>query len=167
MSVSNQAWWRGAVVYEIAVISFQDSNGDGQGDLPGFMRRIDYLKWLGVGAVWLTPTYKSPNDDFGYDIADFCTVDPRFGTMEDFDDVVEALHNSDIRLILDLVPITPPISTPGLGRAAPPEKIRRPIGTFGPTQAQMVARRTIGSAVSEAAPLSGVRSGDSFTITRF
>lgn len=104
MSVSNQAWWRGAVVYEIAVISFQDSNGDGQGDLPGFMRRIDYLKWLGVGAVWLTPTYKSPNDDFGYDIADFCTVDPRFGAMEDFDDVVEALHNSDIRLILDLVP---------------------------------------------------------------
>jgi len=104
LSVSDQAWWRGAVVYEIAVISFQDDNGDGQGDLPGLMRRIDYLNWLGVGAVWLTPIYKSPNHDFGYDIADFCTVDPRFGTMEDFDNLVETLHKSNIRLILDLVP---------------------------------------------------------------
>jgi len=91
-------------VYEIAAISFQDSNGDGQGDLPGILQRIDYLNWLGVGAVWLTPIYKSPNQDFGYDIADFCAVDPRFGKLEDFDKVVEALHHSGIRLILDLVP---------------------------------------------------------------
>ena len=91
-------------MYEIAAMSFQDSNGDGQGDLPGLLHRIDYLSWLGVGAVWLTPIYKSPNHDFGYDIADFCAVDPRFGTLEDFDKVVRALHDSDIRLILDLVP---------------------------------------------------------------
>jgi alpha-glucosidase len=101
---SDEAWWRSAVVYEIAAISFQDSNGDGQGDLPGLLQRIDYLNWLGVGAVWLTPIYKSPNQDFGYDIADFCAVDSRFGTLEDFDKVVEALHHSGIRLILDLVP---------------------------------------------------------------
>jgi alpha-glucosidase len=101
---SDEAWWRGAVVYEIAAISFQDSNGDGRGDLPGLLQRIDYLNWLGVGAVWLTPIYRSPNQDFGYDIADFCAVDPRFGTLEDFDKVVQALHDSRIRLILDLVP---------------------------------------------------------------
>ena len=91
-------------MYEIAAISFLDSNGDGIGDLPGLLQRIDYLNWLGVGAVWLTPIYKSPNQDFGYDIADFCAVDPRFGTLEDFDRVVRALHDSGIRLILDLVP---------------------------------------------------------------
>jgi alpha-glucosidase len=100
----DDSWWRSAVIYEIAVISFQDSNGDGRGDLPGLLRRIEYLKWLGVDAVWLTPIYKSPNEDFGYDIADFCAVDPRFGTMDDFDKVVEALHGAGIRLILDLVP---------------------------------------------------------------
>jgi alpha-glucosidase len=103
-SPPDQSWWRSAVIYEIAVISFQDSNGDGRGDLPGLLRRIEYLAWLGVDAVWLTPIYKSPNEDFGYDIADFCAVDPRFGTMDDFDKVVEALHGAGIRLILDLVP---------------------------------------------------------------
>jgi alpha-glucosidase len=103
-AASKESWWHSAVVYEIAAISFQDSNGDGQGDLPGLLQRIDYLRWLGVGAVWLTPFYSSPNQDFGYDIADFCAVDPRFGTLEDFDKVVQALHDAGIRLILDLVP---------------------------------------------------------------
>jgi alpha-glucosidase len=101
---SGEAWWRSAAVYELAVMSFQDSNGDGQGDLPGLLQRIDYLNWLGIGAVWLTPIYESPNQDFGYDIADFCAVDPRFGTLEDFDEVVRAFHDSGIRLILDFVP---------------------------------------------------------------
>ena len=71
---TSTAWWRRAVIYEIAAISFQDSNGDGYGDLAGLLQRIDYLKWLGVGAVWLTPIYKSPHQDFGYDISDFCAV---------------------------------------------------------------------------------------------
>jgi alpha-glucosidase len=99
-----EAWWRDAVIYEIAAISFQDSNGDGYGDLPGLLQRIDYLKWLGVGAVWLTPIYTSPNQDFGYDISDFCAVDPRYGTMEDFEHVRDALHANGIKLILDFVP---------------------------------------------------------------
>jgi alpha-glucosidase len=101
---SNETWWRNVVVYEIAVVSFQDSNVDGQGDLVGLLQRIDYLTWLGVGAVWLTPIYKSPNHDFGYDIADFCSLDPRFGNLEDFDKLLRALHDSGIRVILDLVP---------------------------------------------------------------
>jgi alpha-glucosidase len=100
----DDAWWRNAVVYEIAVISFCDSNGDGQGDLPGLLQRIDYIKWLGPGAVWLTPVFTSPNLDFGYDIADFCAIDPRYGTMADFERVRDALHDSGIRLILDFVP---------------------------------------------------------------
>lgn len=97
-------WWRRAVIYEIALISFQDSNGDGRGDLAGLLQRIDYLKWLGVDAVWLTPLQKSPMRDFGYDIADYCVVDPAFGSMEDFDRLLAALHRAGIRLILDFVP---------------------------------------------------------------
>src|SRR4051794_20118805 len=69
-------WWQRAVVYQIAVKSFQDSNGDGKGDLPGLIGHIDYLSWLGVNAVWLSPIQPSPMRDFGYDIADFCAVDP-------------------------------------------------------------------------------------------
>src|SRR4051812_36417774 len=97
-------WWRRAVIYEIAPISFQDSNGDGKGDLKGLGSRIDYLQWLGIDAVWLTPFFVSPMLDFGYDIADYCAVDPAFGTQEDFDRLVETLHRRDIRLILDYVP---------------------------------------------------------------
>ncbi|MET3996532.1 glycosidase [Bradyrhizobium sp. S3.9.2] len=97
-------WWRAATIYEIAPISFQDSNGDGKGDLPGLLSRIDYLKWLGVGAVWLTPIYKSPFRDLGYDISDYCSIDPAFGTMDDFDHLLGRLHEEGIRLILDLVP---------------------------------------------------------------
>jgi alpha-glucosidase len=97
-------WWRQAVVYEIALISFQDSDGDGKGDLAGLLRRVDYLQWLGVDAVWLTPIQKSPMRDFGYDIEDYCSVDPKFGAMDDFDRLIAALHRARIRLILDLVP---------------------------------------------------------------
>ncbi|WP_065752751.1 alpha-amylase family glycosyl hydrolase [Bradyrhizobium paxllaeri] len=106
MSVTEEprAWWRDAVIYEVAAISFQDSNGDGYGDLPGLLQRIDYLKWLGVGAVWLTPVYKSPDQDFGYDISDFSAIDARYGTMDDFDRVKEALHEAGIKLVLDFVP---------------------------------------------------------------
>jgi alpha-glucosidase len=81
----DERWWQRAVVYEIAVISFQDSDGDGRGDLRGLVQRVDYLKWLGVDAIWLTPIQKSPMRDFRYDIADYCAVDPAFGTLEDFD----------------------------------------------------------------------------------
>jgi alpha-glucosidase len=97
-------WWQRAVIYEVAAVSFQDSNGDGKGDLPGLIRRIEYLEWLGIEAVWLTPIYRSPMLDFGYDIADFCAVDRLFGSIEDFDRLISLLHARDIRVILDFVP---------------------------------------------------------------
>jgi alpha-glucosidase len=99
-----QAWWRCGAIYEIAPISFQDSDGDGRGDLKGLLQRLDYLEWLGIAAVWLTPIYPSPMRDFGYDISDFCAIDPAYGTMADFDVLLENLHARRIRLILDLVP---------------------------------------------------------------
>jgi alpha-glucosidase len=103
-AIHQTPWWQRAVIYEIALISFQDSNGDGKGDLAGLLSRLDYLEWLGVGAVWLTPIYPSPMLDLGYDISDFCDVHPDFGTFEQFDEIVEQLHRRDVRLILDFVP---------------------------------------------------------------
>jgi alpha-glucosidase len=97
-------WWQKAIIYEIYPRSFQDSDGDGVGDLEGVLDRVDYLRWLGVDAVWISPIYPSPMADFGYDVANYIDIDPLFGTLEDFDRLVAALHARDIRLILDLVP---------------------------------------------------------------
>jgi alpha-glucosidase len=97
-------WWQKAVIYEVYPRSFQDSDGDGVGDLKGIIERLDYLSWLGVDAVWICPIYPSPMADFGYDVADYVGIDPLFGTMADFDRMVAALHARGIRLILDFVP---------------------------------------------------------------
>jgi len=97
-------WWRSAVVYQIYPRSFQDSNGDGIGDLEGVRRRLDYLTDLGVGAIWLSPFYPSPMADFGYDVSDYCGVDPMFGTLDDFDRLLTDLHDRDMKLIIDWVP---------------------------------------------------------------
>jgi len=97
-------WWQTAVIYQIYPRSFQDSNGDGVGDLAGITRRLPYLAELGVDAVWLSPIFRSPMADFGYDISDYTGIDPLFGTLADFDAVLEAAHRLGIRVILDLVP---------------------------------------------------------------
>jgi alpha-glucosidase len=98
------AWWQREAIYQIYPRSFQDSNGDGIGDLAGVIARMDYLAWPGVGAVWLSPIYRSPMADFGYDIADFTSVDPLFGTLDDLDQLLAGLHSRGMRLILDFVP---------------------------------------------------------------
>src|SRR5215207_1147035 len=90
--MEDQPWWRGAVIYEIYPRSFADSDGDGLGDLEGIRRNLDYLQWLGVDALWLCPFYPSPLADGGYDIADYCDVDPRLGTLEDFDRLLADAH---------------------------------------------------------------------------
>lgn len=98
------SWWRAGVIYQIYPRSFQDTNGDGIGDLPGVTARLDYLASLGIDAIWLSPFYPSPMADFGYDVADYEDVDPIFGTLADFDALVAAAHERDIRVIIDLVP---------------------------------------------------------------
>jgi oligo-1,6-glucosidase len=97
------AWWKSSVVYQIYPRSFQDSNGDGIGDLRGIIKRLDYLQSLGVNIVWLSPVYQSPNDDNGYDISDYRAIHPEFGTMDDFDELLEGLHNRRMKLVMDLV----------------------------------------------------------------
>ena len=98
------SWWQRGVIYQVYPRSFQDSGGDGIGDLPGITKRLDYLAWLGVDAVWLSPIYPSPMADFGYDVSDYCAVAPIFGTIEDFDRLASEAHARGLRLILDFVP---------------------------------------------------------------
>jgi oligo-1,6-glucosidase len=99
----DRKWWKEAVVYQIYPRSFQDANGDGIGDLKGILSRLDYIKSLGVDVVWLNPIYSSPNDDNGYDISDYRNIMKDFGTMEDFDALLQGLHKRKIRLVMDLV----------------------------------------------------------------
>lgn len=96
-------WWKGAVIYQIYPRSFKDSNGDGIGDLQGIISELDYIESLNIDAIWLNPIYSSPNDDNGYDISDYRNIMTEFGTMEDFDRLLEDVHKRGIRLILDLV----------------------------------------------------------------
>jgi alpha-glucosidase len=97
-------WWRDAVLYQVYVRSFQDSDGDGVGDLAGIRSRLPYLRGLGVDGLWLTPFYPSPGHDHGYDVSDYCDVDPRFGTLAEFDALVAEAHALGLRLIVDIVP---------------------------------------------------------------
>jgi len=102
--MSDWLWWRDGVVYQIYPRSFQDANGDGVGDLEGIRQRLDHLAWLGVDAIWLSPFYPSPMADFGYDVSDYCGVDPLFGTLDDFDRMLAEAHAKGIRVIVDFVP---------------------------------------------------------------
>lgn len=97
-------WWEHGIIYEIYARSFLDSNGDGIGDLNGITSRLDYLSWLGVTAIWITPIYPSPMKDFGYDVANYIDIDPVFGTLADFDNLIEQAQGRGLRVILDFVP---------------------------------------------------------------
>ena len=100
---TQRKWWQNAVVYQIYPRSFQDSNGDGIGDIPGIIRRLDYLADLGIDAVWLSPVYRSPQDDNGYDISDYQDIDPMFGTLEDMEELIREAKKRNIRIVMDLV----------------------------------------------------------------
>jgi alpha-glucosidase len=97
-------WWRTAVIYQIYPRSFADANGDGMGDLAGISARLPQLKDLGVDAIWLSPFYTSPQRDAGYDVSDYCNVDPLFGTLDDFEVLQRTAHDLGIRVIVDIVP---------------------------------------------------------------
>lgn len=99
----NNKWWKDAVVYQIYPKSFQDSNGDGMGDIPGIISRLDYLKELGISAIWMSPVCKSPQDDNGYDISDYQDIDPMFGCLDDMERLIEEAKKRDIKILIDLV----------------------------------------------------------------
>ena len=103
MADKGTPWWKGAVVYQVYIRSFADSNGDGYGDFAGLMARLDYIASLGVDALWLSPVHPSPNRDWGYDVSDFETVHPDYGTLADFDALLAACHARGIKVLLDEV----------------------------------------------------------------
>ena len=98
-----QDWWKEAVVYQIYPRSFKDSNGDGIGDIPGIIEKLDYLKNLGVDVIWLSPVYRSPNVDNGYDISDYKDIMEEFGTMKDMDELIRQIHKRGLKLMMDIV----------------------------------------------------------------
>lgn len=102
--MTDQPWWKSATVYQIYPRSFADTNGDGVGDLEGIRRRLPYLQQLGVDAIWLSPFFRSPMADFGYDVSDYCDVDPLFGTLDDFDRLLAEAHAHGIKVVIDWVP---------------------------------------------------------------
>jgi alpha-glucosidase len=100
----NFHWWQKGVIYQIYPLSFMDSDGDGSGDLRGITSRLDYCRWLGVDALWLSPIYPSPMVDFGYDVADFTDIHPLFGTLSDFDAMMSKAQRLGLKILLDFVP---------------------------------------------------------------
>jgi alpha-glucosidase len=115
LSAPDSSWWSDAVVYQIYPRSFQDSDGDGVGDLRGITSRLDHLSWLGVDALWLSPIYPSPLADMGYDVADYTAVAPEYGTLADLDELVARAHDRGLRVLLDLVPSHTSIEHPWFG----------------------------------------------------
>src|SRR5688572_26110207 len=100
----SEPWWKSAVIYQIYPRSFLDSDGDGVGDLEGIRSRLEHLRWLGVDALWLSPIYRSPMADFGYDVSDHCDVHPVFGDLPAFEAMLAEAHDLEIRVMLDWVP---------------------------------------------------------------
>ena len=96
-------WWKNAVIYQIYPRSFMDSDGDGMGDIPGIEKRLDYLKDLGIDIIWLSPVYKSPNVDNGYDISDYRDIQEEFGTLADMEHLIGEIHRRGMRILMDLV----------------------------------------------------------------
>jgi len=97
-------WWETAIIYQIYPRSFQDSDGDGIGDLRGIISRLDYIADLGVDAIWISPFFKSPQKDFGYDVSDYCDINPEYGTLADFDELIAKIHDCGLKLMIDIVP---------------------------------------------------------------
>ena len=138
------SWWRAGALYQIYPRSYQDSTGDGVGDVPGITSRLDHLQWLGIRGVWLSPVTVSPNADFGYDVADFCDVDPTLGTLADVETLVDEAAARGIKVLLDLVPNHTSIDHPWFRESRSSGTTRSATGTSGPIPSRTARRRTIG-----------------------
>ena len=143
-------WWKESVVYQIYPRSFCDSNGDGIGDLNGITGKLDYLKELGIDVIWLSPVYKSPNDDNGYDISDYQAIMDEFGTMEDFDRMLATAHEKGIKIMMDLVVNHTSDEHKWFIESRNPQTILTEITTSGVLQRKTEAFRTTGVPVSPA-----------------
>ena len=148
--MTEMSWWKSAVIYQIYPCSFQDTDGDGVGDLRGIVRRIPYLIELGVDAIWISPIFRSPMADFGYDVSDYIDIDPLFGTLADFDALVAGAHACGIKVLLDFVPNHTSDQHPWFVESAVRAAIRAGTGIFGATPVPAVGCQTTGSLSSAA-----------------
>src|SRR5579875_2311598 len=137
-------WWQKATFYQIYVRSWRDGNGDGTGDLPGVIEGLDYLSWLGVDAIWLSPTMPSPDADWGYDVSDYKGVHPELGTMADLDRLVQEAGRRHIAVLLDLVPNHTSSAHPWFVDALSGPRLSTAGTTYGPGPSPMAAPPTTG-----------------------
>ncbi len=143
-TANRRPWWRGGVLYQIYPRSFADSNADGIGDLPGLIDRLDYLEWLGVDGIWLNPVMPSPNDDWGYDVADYCAVHSELGDLDDVDRLVAEADRRGIRVLSTWSPTTRAIATHGSWSRARPATLPGATSTSGPIPSPTARLRTTG-----------------------
>lgn len=136
----NNQWWKQAVIYQIYPRSFQDSNGGGIGDLTGIIKRLDYLSYLGIDALWLSPVYASPNDDNGYDISDYEAIGSEYGTMEDMDWLIEEADNEALKLLWIWSSTTPLMNIIGSKRYSKEKRILTMIFMSGENQLRVACR---------------------------
>jgi alpha-glucosidase len=162
---SPDSWWKNGIVYQIYPRSFQDSDGDGIGDLRGIRQRLDYLVSLGVDAVWISPIYPSPMADFGYDISDYQGIDARFGTLADFDELVRGAHARGLKVILDFVPNHTSDEHPWFTQSRASRQDPKRDWYLWRDPAPEAARPTTGSATSAARPGRSTRPPASTTCT--
>lgn len=151
-------WWANAVVYQIYPRSFQDSNGDGIGDLKGITSRLDYLADLGVDVLWLSPVFRSPQDDNGYDISDYQDIDPLFGTMADMDELLAEAHKRGLKVIMDLV-VNHTSDEHAWFQASRDKETRTPTGTGGVLPSRAMSRARPVPSRTSGAPISAVPHG--------
>ena len=164
---SNLEWWRGASIYQIYPRSFMDANGDGTGDMKGITQKLDHVAALGVDAIWISPFFKSPMDDFGYDVSDYRDVDPCFGTLADFDDMLARAHELGLKVIIDRCIHIHLASTRGSRRVDPVGTTPRPIGTHGWMPSQRAHHPITGSLSLSVLPGLGMRDVSSTTCITF
>jgi alpha-glucosidase len=160
-------WWERGIIYQVYPRSFMDSNGDGIGDLGGIGRKLDYLEWLGVDSIWISPIYPSPMADFGYDISNYIDIDPIFGTLAEFDALLGDVHARGMKLLLDYVPNHTSDRHPWFLDARASRSSKRREWYIWRDPAPGGGPPTTGALISAAARGSGTKKPDNTTTTRF